>query len=443
MNEYPYSLPGKISKEIIVRQKESVGNANNIGLYGLVFDQSKGTILTDVDGNKFIDFFGGASVINLGYNHEQLTNTFVDAIKKLQHTCAPYTPNVYQIQLSESLIKLHPGKYNKKVLLGLCGSDSIDGAIKAAIKYTHKNKVISFRGSYHGSTGISFNATGFAEKAELVPGKSSFIHLDYPKTKEMEENVITELSKLIIEYSVATILIEPILGDGGVFSPSNDFFIRLQEMCQKSNIVLIVDEIQSGMGRTGKFWSFEHTNLVPDIIVTGKGLSNGYAAISAIIGKEEIINSLKKGEHIFTYTGHPASCAVSNENVKLIQEKLTEVEEKGSFFITELNQLAKEFPQLIINVRGKGFMIGVELRNENNKPIAGIIGKRCLEYGAYFGFIGKENEVLRIQPPYVITKEQITIAIEILRTTLKEYVNDKIPVSTCESYEKYSLGLGN
>jgi len=239
---------------------------------------------------------------------------------RLQHSCYPYTFNKDAIELAEKLIDITPGDFEKKVLFDLSGSSSIEGAIKAARKFTGKKGIIAFKNSYHGTTGLAMQATNLVNLTEGLFIDDGFYHVTFPTKEEEISDILAEI-KALLKKGVAAVLAEPVQGDGGVLIPPKKFFKELCHVLKEYDALFIVDEIQTGVGRTGKWWGIENFDVAPDILVCGKGISGGYAPISALIGEEKVIDSLEKVQHLFTYGGHPPSCAVAKKFWMLLRKK--------------------------------------------------------------------------------------------------------------------------
>jgi 4-aminobutyrate aminotransferase len=428
--------PGKNSREVYKKIK-LIGRTQNISLYGITLHEGIGNCVIDVDGNKYLDLLSGAASNTIGYGREDVVEVYAKTAMRLQHTCHPYTFNKEAIELAEKLIDLTPGDFEKKVLFDLSGASCIEGSIKVARKFTGKKGIIAFKNSYHGTAGLAMQATNLSNLTEGLLLDNGFFHLTFPTKEEEISDILAEI-KALLKKGVAAVLAEPIQGDGGVLIPPKKFFEELYCFLKEHDALFIVDEIQTGIGRTGKWWGIENFNVAPDILVCGKGISGGYAPISALIGEEKMIDSLEKVQHLFTYGGHPPSCAVAKKVLDVVeQEKLMEnALQIGRLLISELKEL-KAY-NVVKDFRGIGLMLGLEIA-EN---LAGIAGMRCIEYGLYPGYYGKYNEILRIQPPLTMTKKEALWATKIIKKVIEEIENKEIPKNTIEKYKKYSRGIG-
>lgn len=426
--------PGKNSRETFIKNSNLIGSSQNACLYGITLHKGDGNFIIDVDGNKYLDFLSGAASNTIGYGRRDVVEIYTKTAMRLQHSCYPFTFNKEAIKLAQKLIDITPGDFKKKVLFGLSGSSSIDGAIKAARKFTGKRGIITFKNSYHGTTGLALQATDLLNLANGLFLDDDFYHVAFPTKEDEISDILTQI-KALLEKDVAAVLAEPIQGDSGVLIPPKNFFKELSYILKEHDALFIVDEIQSGVGRTGKWWAIENFDVIPDILVCGKGISGGYAPISALIGKEKIIDSLGIGQHLFTFGGHPPSCAVARKVIETVeQEKLMQnALHIGKILGSHLKDL-KDY-DVVKDFRGIGLMLGLEIATENS---AGIAGMRCIEFGLYPGYYGNYNEILRIQPPLTLTKKEALGAINIIKKVIDEIEHKEIPVSTIEKYKKYS-----
>jgi len=438
------NIPGIRSQNQLVKIKKTIANANYSGLYGISIEKGKGCFLYDIDGNKYLDCLAAASTNCLGYSNRKIIKTYTQTARKIQHSLFAYSPNKYALILADQLLSVIPWEFNKRVMFGLSGSDACDGAIKAARKFTGKKSIIHFKNDYHGSTGLAMPASDYSHLNEgLFKPDELFLELTYPRNLNELEEALAKIESFITKGTVAAVIAEPIQGDAGIHIPPHGFFKQLRACCSKHNVVLIIDEIQSGLGRTGKWWAIEHENIEPDILVTAKGLSGGYAPVSAIVGRTEILNSLSGSQHVFTYSGHAPSVAVAAEVVKTIKKKqfIITNKDKGDWLINELLKLKTRYSNTIVDVRGRGLMIGVEINLSNDSKAGKYFATRCVELGLYVGFFGVNGEVVRIEPPYSISNKQLKKVVSVIDVVANEMENNKIPDYTKENVSKYSQGL--
>jgi len=314
------SPPGPESLAALERLKRVIGRGNYMGLYGICLAESEGVYIKDVDGNIYLDCLSGAASNNLGYNYHQIADAYYQTAKANPHTSFSYSPTLPAIELAEHLIRITPGTYPKKILLGLNGSKSCEDAIEVIWTYTRKRKIIKFKDAYHGATWLTKSASGFNPPNSKDFYNSYFLNLPYPSDIQIRDKILCQLERELSKGDVGGVLIEPILADAGIIMPCSGFFASMRELLDQYGVLLAVDEIQNGMGRTGKWWSIEHENVIPDLIITGKALAGGYAPISALVGKAELIDSIGSGKQIGTFIGHPPSAAAAVAAIKLIEE---------------------------------------------------------------------------------------------------------------------------
>jgi len=435
------------SQQIMKDIQMYIAKTQYAGLYGVVLESGSANTICDIDGHTYLDFLSGASAACLGYGRRDVISAYAKTARKLSHSCFVYSPNVEAVILAKKLIEITPGNFPKKVMFGLSASDSVDGAIKASRAYTGKRVIVSFRYSYHGSTGLAAQATGFMSLKNDLYEPDKTIYLDFPKTEAKAEEILTVAEKIFRAQraDIACVLFEPILGDGGNIVPPKDFWSELLRLAREHNIVSIADETQTGVGRTGAWWSVEHFAAVPDIIVAGKGLGGGYVAISACIGRSEILDSLTKAQHVFTLSGHPPSCAVATKIISIMEEQhiIQRVKRKGNYLMRRLIILTRQYADGVeCEVRGKGLHIGISVTSRDGKPLAALFATRCVQKGLYVGYFGVENEVMRLHPPLTITYRELSRAVSILSEVFEEWKRKSFPDSTTARYRNYSMGLG-
>lgn len=439
-----YTIPGARSQAVLNKVQDLIGNANIGTLYGITLSSGKKNTITDVDGNVYLDCLSGASASNIGYENKTIVEAYAKQASQLQHSCFFYSFNEPALRLAEKLCEITPGRFDKRVLLGLSGSDSCDAAVKIIREYSQIMTVIHFKNDYHGSTGLSQEASNFGTINEgLYPQNGYFLELPYPTDSYSSHQVLQTIEKLFIRQSAGGILAEAIQGDAGVLVPAGGFFKQLYALCKKHNKILAIDEVQSGMGRTGKWWAIDHEGIEPDLLITAKALGGGYAPISALIGRSEMVNILHSGQHLFTFGGHPPSAAVAYEVISWIEKHdlIKEAEQKGSFLIEKLQELVHDYPDIVLEVRGRGLMVGVEINVSNFELLARVLAFRCVECGLYVGFVGVRSNVIRIEPPLTITKKQIKVISRTLKYVIGEFAQGNTPQETIEKAKKFSIGI--
>lgn len=360
--------------------------------------EGQGTIVKDQNGKEYLDFTSGIAVLSLGHAHPELIKALHDQSKKVWHTS-----NLFQIsgqeKLAESLIKDNHFSY---AFFCNSGAEANEAAIKLARKHTGKHHIITFQQSFHGRTFGGMSATG-QDKIQkgFGPLVEKFTYLPF--------NDVDAL-KAAVDNSVAAIMLEVIQGEGGVNVITDEFAKAIQDICSNSDILLIIDEVQTGIGRTGTRFAYEQTPLKPNIVTMAKGLGGGFP-IGGILGTAELHDTFGPGSHGTTFGGNPLGVAVSQKVIEIIfqDEFLQEVQKKSAYFVEKLKAA---FPEEQYKVKGKGLLLGLEIDNE----VAPFIGK--LEEAGLL-VCGAGPKVIRLLPPLTVSYEEIDKAVEILKNTIK------------------------
>lgn len=438
--------------ELVNIDKGMTSPAAKVPYYPLVVDRGKGATVIDVDGNHYIDLLSSAGAVNTGHCHPRI----VDAIKKQTENLILYTP-VYMyheplIQLSQKLFDITPGEYRKRVFYGLCGSDANDGTIKMARTATKRKKIISFYRAYHGSTygALSLSAVSLPMHRGLGPLLPEIHHIPYPDVYRtpysgMDEDDVTkycverinELFKTCVPAEeVAAIFFEPIQGDAGLIVPPKSYVKALRQICDTYNILFVSEEVQQGFGRTGKWFGIENFDVVPDVVVMGKAIASGMP-LGAVVAKAELMEQWEAPAHLFTAAGNPVCCAAACATVDVIRdEKLREnATAIGAYALARLKEMQNRF-EFIGDVRGIGLSIGVDLvkdreTKERNTEAAAKICYQAWQKGLLLSFFS--GSVLRIQPPLVISKDQMESALSKIEEAFEDYESGIIPDSVLET----------
>jgi acetylornithine/N-succinyldiaminopimelate aminotransferase len=366
----------------------------------LEIEKAEGIYLTDINNKSYIDLISGISVSNIGHRHPKVLKAIQEQLDKYLYLMV-YGEYVQspQVQLAQMIASKLPPPLSS-VYFTNSGSEANEGALKLAKRYTGRTEIVSFRNAYHGSTHGSLSIMGNEEF------KNAFRPL-LPDVKILGFNDIESLTS--ITYRTACVVIEPIQGEAGVILPSTDFLHSLRKKCDDTGALLIFDEIQTGFGRTGKLFAFEHFNVVPDIITIAKGMGGGMP-IGAFISSGEIMGSLSHNPvlgHITTFGGHPVSCAASKACLEvIIEENLSEkAENKGRLILDKLNH------HKILDKRGKGLMIAIEFESEEfNKKVI----DKCIEKGVITDWFLFNSKSMRIAPPLTISEAEIEHCCELV-----------------------------
>jgi acetylornithine/N-succinyldiaminopimelate aminotransferase len=375
--------------------------------YKIVLDHGEGVYVYDTQGKKYIDFLGGIAVNVLGHGYPALVNAVASQAKKMIH-CS----NLYYTQTqADAAAKLAARFGGGKVFFGNSGAEANEGAIKLARKYAHtiskdKSEIICAWHSFHGRTLATLTATGQPKYQEgFGPLPEGFSYVDFGDYDALE--------KMVSEKTCA-VMLETIQGEGGVHVPPKDYFKKVRTLCNKYGALLILDEIQSGMGRTGKFFAYEHFNVKPDIVTLAKGLAGG-VPIGAFIATNKVAVAFHAGDHGSTFGGNPLACAAANAVLDaMTPEFLENVEKTGEYFKERLLALQKKLPWFIKEVRGSGLILGMELTKEGRDVV-----NACLEEGAIINCTA--GNVLRFVPPLIVTKSEIDEVMNVLDRVLPRF----------------------
>lgn len=388
-------------KEIIDIEKQLM--ANVYAKKPVVITRGKGAIVWDINGKEYIDCTGSYGVCIVGHCHPKI----VEAVKKQAEKLISCHSSLYNDARSEFLqkiIKITPKGLNK-VFLANSGAEAVESAIKLARKFSGKPEIIAMMGAFHGKTMGALSATWDKKYREpFLPLVPEFKHVPSDNLERVRE-AVTE--------KTAAIIAEPIRGESGIRVPSDDFLPGLREICDEKGVLLILDEVQTGFGRTGKIFACEHWNIVPDILCVAKSVAGGLP-LGVTIAKEDVMSSLKLGEHTTTFGGNPLVCAAACAAIDvLIEEKLAErAATLGAYFKEKLVDLQVKH-KVVREVRGLGLMLGMELRFDVLNIILKAMDKSVL-------ILDAGRNVLRFLPPLVIEKEQIDKVVAILDTILEE-----------------------
>ena len=383
--------------------------ANNYKRRNLSFKKGIGSFLYSSKGEKYLDFVQGIAVNSLGHSNQYLYKRLKYQAKKLWHVS-----NAFIIPEGENLAKrLTKNTFADAVIFQNSGAEATEAAIKVARRYFYsigkpnKNRIICIKNSFHGRTIAAINASGSKKMTEgFGPKVPGFDHFEFGNHKKMQK---------LINKNTAAIMVETILGEGGI-KTIPDFCIKeLRKLCNKKDILLILDEVQCGIGRSGTFLAFESAKVKPDIVPIAKGIGGGFP-IGAVLMTKKVAKGMLPGTHGSTFGGNPLAMTVGNAVLDQILKKgfLQNVKKLSEFFHLELNKIKEQFPKIIKEVRGKGLLIGLQLNFDQTKFIQLLMENRLLTIRA------AEN-VIRILPPLNVKKSEISFALKIIRKVCKNY----------------------
>ena len=386
--------------------------AKNYNRKKISFKYGKGSYLHSTDKKKYLDFVQGIAVNSLGHAHPKLVKSIKDQSKKLWHVS-----NAFQIPEGEKLAKKICKKtFADYVMFQNSGAEATEAAIKVARRYfysigkTNKNRILCIKNSFHGRTLAAIFASGSKKMTEgFGPRVSGFQHIEFKNSKPRFPNLRNKIKK-----NTAAIMVETILGEGGV-KPIPDACLRyLRKICTEKKILLICDEVQSGISRSGDFFAFEKSRVVPDIVPIAKGIGGGFP-IGAVLMNKKVAAGMTPGTHGSTFGGNPLAMAVGNAVMDIVSSKkfLNNVKKSSKYFLLNLNKLKEKYPGIIKEIRGRGLLIGIQLHIDQTKFIQKLMDKRLLTIRA------AEN-VVRILPPLNVKKKEIDIALKVIDKVCSE-----------------------
>lgn len=429
--------PGPKARDLAKRDSELI-SPSFTRYYPLVVDSGLGCIVKDVDGNEYIDFNSGLACLNVGHRHPKIVKAIKDQCNKFLHYSNTDFYYEQTVRLAEKLFEISPGIFQKKVHFGNSGAEAVETAIKLAKWHTRKHQFIAFIGAFHGRTcgATALTASKITQRRNYFPLLSGITHVPYPYcyrcpfnlsypdcdyqcVKFIDDQV---LKKYVPPEEVAGFVFEPIQGEGGYIIPPPDYFQRLKKLADKYGLLLIADEVQSGIGRTGRWFAIEHWKIEPDIICSAKALASGLP-LSATISRSRLMD-WEAGSHASTFGGNPLACEAALKVIEIVKEEklLENCEKQGAYILDWLKNL-NEKHDIIGDIRGKGLMIGIEFVEDNDTKKAGIaqakeVMIRCWKRGIAIVTCGVST--LRLVPPLNITRELVDSSLEIIGDVIKE-----------------------
>jgi 4-aminobutyrate aminotransferase/(S)-3-amino-2-methylpropionate transaminase len=388
-------------------------------------ESAQGAVLRDVDGREYIDFAGGIAVMNIGHSHPKVVAAIKNQAEKFTHTCFMINPYEPAVKLAEKLCRITPGDFPKRAVFLNCGAEAVENAVKIARYYTKRPAVIVFENAYHGRTLLTMTMT-----SKVKPYKFGFGPFA-PEVYRMPFGDVAgahTLQDVFIKHvnpeAVAAVVVEPVQGEGGFIVPPAGYFQELAKICRDNGILFVADEIQSGMGRTGKMFAIEHWDVTPDLITVAKSLAAGMP-LAAVVGKQEIMDAVHPWGLGGTYGGNPVACAAGLAVLDVFDEEnmLEKSVALGEKLQSRFKKWQKDF-DIIGEIRGLGAMLGLEFVKGANKEPAADEAKQmaahCLEKGLLILVCGSYGNVVRILAPFVITDEQLEKGLSIMEEALKE-----------------------
>lgn len=425
------ALPGPKAQAMIARDSQVVSPSYPRD-YEFVMSHGKGAEVWDVDGNRFLDLMSGIAVCSTGHCHPEVVQAVKDAADKFLHISSDYW-HEHQVALAETMNRLTP--LGEATMSFFCnsGTEAVEGALKLARYVTGRSRFIGFLGGFHGRTmgSLAFTSSKYTQQKGFFPTMPGVTHVPFPNNfrplfaGEDQGKAVLDYIEMLFERNippseVAAFLIEPIQGEGGYLLPPPGFLAGLRRLADKHGILLIFDEVQSGIGRTGKMFAAEHDDVKADIMTLAKGLGSG-VPIGMVVAKKRLMEQWKRGAHGNTYGGNPLACAAAFKTIELVEKHyMQNAAQQGEKLLAELKSWQASFPQ-IGDVRGRGLMIGIELVDSEGKPDAALCDK--LIHQAYQNgllLLSCGVSTLRLMPPLMIGDEHLAEALHILKTSLME-----------------------
>lgn len=431
------ALPGPKATAMIARDAEVISPSYPRD-YPFAMSHGRGTEVWDVDGNRFLDFAAGIAVCATGHAHPRVVDAVKKAADQFLHISSDYW-HAQMLGLGERLARVAPMQTlaGKAAMSFLCqsGTEAVEGALKLARYVTRRPRYIGFLGGFHGRTmgSLSFTSSKYTQQLGFAPTMPGVTHVPYPNPYRPlfagadQGKAVLDYIRMLFERSVpasevAAFLVEPIQGEGGYIVPPEGFLAGLRELCDEHGILLIFDEVQSGVGRTGKMFACEHTGVVPDIMTLAKGLGSGLP-IGAVVAKKSLMSQWKRGAHGNTYGGNPLACAAANATLDLVSEGLADnAASTGAHFMARLHELARDYP-CIGELRGKGLMIGMELVEADAertpaRALCDAVVTRAFHNGLLLLSCG--TSTVRFMPPLSVSTSEIDEAMVLLRASLDQ-----------------------
>ena len=430
------ALPGLRARAVIERDS-AVLSPSYTRDYPLVAARGEGAIIEDVDGNRFLDFNAGIAVVATGHCHPAVVKAVQEQSSRLIHMSGTDFYYENMVDLAETLAALSPGGAPRRVYFGNSGTEAVEAAMKLARYHTGRDKFIAFTGAFHGRTLGSLSLTGskVVQRKGFGPLVPGVYHAQYPDSYRRPAGMTPEdhavacvrfieehlFRTIVPAEEVAAIILEPVQGEGGYLVPPGVFLAELAALAKKHGILLIFDEVQCGMGRTGKMWAADHFGVVPDIYTVAKGIASGMP-LSAMIARSEIMN-WGPGAHASTFGGNPVAVAAALATIQLLESELIEnAAQIGAHILGRMRDWSRRFPH-VGDVRGLGLMIGIEMvRDQASKERAPELRDRVVNLAFERGLLvlGAGRNVIRLCPPLIITRDQADFAVDTLEECIKQ-----------------------
>lgn len=426
-------LPGPKARALLARDAKVV-SPSYPRTYPFVMDYGCGAEVWDVDGNRFIDCAAGIAVVTAGHSHPKVVRAIKEAADKFLHISSDFYHEL-QIELGEKMDEIAPMDEPAMTFFTNSGTESVEGALKLARYVTGRQRFIGFLGGFHGRTmgALAFTSSKVTQQAEFFPTMPGVTHVPYPNNyrpvlagDDQGQAVLNYIENILFQKSVpadevAAILVEPIQGEGGYIIPPDSFLPGLRELCDRHGILLIADEVQSGIGRTGKMFAVEHWGVQPDIVTTAKGLASGMP-IGTVTARKSLMEKWSPGAHGNTFGGNPLCCAAALSTIELVEKEYrANAAGIGQYLLEKMEDVAARHP-IIGQVRGKGLMIGMEfVQDQKTKEPAKKLATELIQEAFHKGLLLLPCGVstIRFMPPLMISRELADEAVEIMEKSIE------------------------
>lgn len=431
------------NEELYKLDQRLISDVMKLRFYPINIERAMGSKMYDAEGNEYIDMNAGWAVMNLGYGNRQVIQAIETTLKRVSFTPLISTISKEAIALSERLVRLIPGDFEKKVWYGHSGSDANEFLAKILPLATGKKKIVTFMGSYHGQTMGSYEMSGHPALREFQPKDSHVIKVPYPhcyhcptgcQSCDCHLECMEIFKKTILENTdsfedISAVVIEAAQSDGGDVPAPFAFVKALETFCREHGIYLIFDEVKIGIGRTGKWFGFMHSNVVPDAVVLGKPLGEGQP-LSAVVGRKELMDA-GVGLHLFTTSGNPVACAAALATLNYIEEQhvMEHVQQVSAYLTEGFRKLQDKYP-VIGDVRNLGFLMGVELTDAScgipAAKLCSLVMYRSYELGMLCYCTGIDSNVLEFTPPLILSMEEADQVVNILDRAIDDSLNGRV-----------------
>jgi 4-aminobutyrate aminotransferase/(S)-3-amino-2-methylpropionate transaminase len=418
-------MPDNLNAEQLGHLRNTYISAGHASTTNLYVESARGAVIRDVEGREYIDFAGGIAVMNVGHSHPKVVAAIRDQAEKFTHTCFMVNPYGAAVRLAEKLCRITPGDFPKKALFVNSGAEAVENAVKIARYYTKRPAIIVFENAYHGRTLLTMTMT-----SRVKPYKFGFGPFA-PEVYRMPFGDVIGPEKLkdffikhVNPEAVAAVVAEPVQGEGGFIAPPPGYFQELFKICHDNGILFVADEIQSGMGRTGKMFAIEHWGVEPDLMTVAKSLAAGLP-LSAVVGRQEIMDAVHPGGLGGTYSANPVACRAALAVLEIFEEEdlLKKAQALGKKLKARFEKWQDQF-KIIGEIRGLGAMLGLELIKGADKEPATDEAKQllseCLDKGLVILTCGSYGNIIRILAPLIITDEQLEKGLAILEQGLAQ-----------------------